>query len=149
MKKTVMLCGPMRGLTEEQIQKQFDEMREYIDENVIKHFDAIVPEGDHLEINFTNNMVKYHVPHLADREDDSYRMFCLGSGISIIMANSDMVMFTPGWQTSTGCLVEIMTAIMYNKAVYAFERDDEGKLKEIPTSRLMTIIHKGLDLFVQ
>lgn len=124
----VMTCLPFSGKTTEEIMID----KRYI-ENKVSHWIAddyksrhITAELNYLsmqiEIEFYDNYLDYRTPMILE-ESNEHSMYCLGQGISSIMANVEYVVFGEGWYKSRGCLMEMITAWSYGKRIIALTDD--------------------------
>ena len=111
----------MRGLDDKAIKDSIKECQDFIIDYVSSHF-ADDADTDEVSVILTDNMVNYKCPAVAE-DDTGYRLFCLGNGISNVMAMSDIVVFAPGWVNSKGCVVEAFIAKLYGKNICMINRD--------------------------
>jgi sporulation protein YlmC with PRC-barrel domain len=54
---------------------------------------------------------------------EDYRLMCLGNGISNIMAECDAEVFADNWSESRGCMMEMMSALLYHKPIIALDEN--------------------------
>lgn len=59
-----------------------------------------------------------------DPEDETTPLKCLGLSL-YMMADADVVVFTPGWSNSRGCNIEYHAAKAYKKKIVDYEEDIE------------------------
>lgn len=118
--KNVMICCPMRGLSDQEIEKNLWEIQRFIQDS---H-----PEW---HCSFFDNFVKYKT---VINEADDYGLYCLGMGIANVMSRCDVIVFAPGHEASRGCLVEFSAAMNYNKEIIRLQTED-GELKIIDKLR--------------
>ena len=149
LKLKIMICVPMRDRTDEEIKASIDEIRHFLIGDVMNDI-ADAPIGIEIEIIYTDNMVKYHCPVVAE-DGDAYGMFCLGNGFANVMSMCDYVAFAPGFLNSRGCLSEVITAMLYNKPVIPFQYnyhtgDLELMSNEDLRMNLPSIINEKLNL---
>ena len=142
MKKlTLMICTMMRGLDDDQIRMNFIEVQTFLIDYLYKEYNGEV------ELHFTDNFTNYRCPAVDDN-DDAYRMFCMGNGISNVMSMSDIVVLSPGWQNSRGCIAEALIAKLYNKQIMMVNRNvDNGKLYVASHDAFVTQLKLAMTLF--
>lgn len=134
----VMICCPMRDRSDEEIKWSLLETRKWVEQYM----------GPSVEVTCFDNLVHYHNPSLMGIENrDSYGLFCLGNGLANVMAQCNYIVFAPGWNDSRGCIVEMIAARLYGKAVIALNRNvNDGELYKAYQGAIDDMLNLGLKL---
>lgn len=124
-KVNVMICTPFSGLTDKEIEFNIHNTASKLTDIVLSLFVDNDEGYDALEVDCFNNHINYQRPMIPDDVGtmESYRLMCLGNGISNIMAECDAVVFANNWHESRGCMMEMMSALLYHKPIVALDED--------------------------
>lgn len=128
-KVNVMICTPFSGLTDDEIKNNIHDTAVKLTDilNLFKDYD----DGyDELEIHYFSNNINYQRPMIPCDTNtmEDYGLMCLGNGISNIMAECDVAVFANKWYDSRGCMMEMLSALMYHKPIIAL--DEQGNVIE-------------------
>jgi hypothetical protein len=122
---SVMICTPFSGLTDHEIESNIHNTCSKLTDIVMDLF-RNDEEYDELEVHYFSNNINYQRPMIPCNTDtmEDYRLMCLGNGISSIMAECDAVVFANKWHESRGCMMEMLSALLYHKPIIAL--DEQG-----------------------
>lgn len=123
VKVNVMICTQFAGLTDEEIEFNIRDTCCDLTDIVLGLFSDNDEGYDELEVHYFSNNINYQRPMIpcdtGTMED--YRLMCLGNGISNIMAECDAVVFANKWYESRGCMMEMLSALLYHKPIVALD----------------------------
>ena len=107
--KKVMISQPMKDKTQEEIIKERDNAKKYLESKGYEVVNTFFEEDWNKEIG--NSII--HEP-----------LFFLGKSIAY-MSQCDAIYFASGWALARGCRVERLTAILYGIEIITDEEKDE------------------------
>jgi hypothetical protein len=142
-KVNVMICTPFAGLSDDEIEFNIHKTASKLTDIVLDLFKDNEDGYNELEVHFFSNNINYQRPMIPCDTDtmEDYRLMCLGNGISNIMAECDAVVFANKWYESHGCMIEMISALMYHKPIVAL--DEEGN--PITRDHMMDIVKDSIN----
>ncbi len=142
-KVNVMICTPFAGLSDKEIEFNIHKTASKLTDIVLALFQDNDEGYDELEVHYFSNNINYQRPMIPCDTDtmEDYRLMCLGNGISNIMAECDAVVFAGKWHESRGCMMEMMSALLYHKPIVAL--DEEGNV--INRDHMMDIVKDSIN----
>ena len=141
-KVNVMICTPFAGLTDDEIESNIHDTASKLTDIVLDLFRDNDDGYDELEVHYFSNNINYQRPMIPCDTDtmEDYRLMCLCNGISNIMAECDAVMFANKWHESRGCMMEMLSALLYHKPIVAL--DEQGNV--IDRDHMMDIVKDSI-----
>ncbi len=143
VKVNVMICTPFAGLSDEEIEFNIHNTAAKLTDIVLALFKDDDGGYDELEVHYFSNNINYQRPMIPCDTDtvEDYRLMCLGNGISNIMAECDAVVFANTWHASRGCMMEMLSALLYHKPIVAL--DEHGNV--IDRDHMMDIVKSSIN----
>lgn len=141
-KINIMICTPFSGLSDGQIKSNIRDAASKLMDMALDLFRDNDEGYDELEVHYFSNHINYQRPMIPCDTNtmEDYRLMCLGNGISNIMAECDAVVFTDNWSESRGCMMEMISALLYHKPIVAL--DEKGNA--IDRDHLMDIVKDSI-----
>lgn len=143
VKVSVMICTPFSGLSDDEIKFNIRDTCSKLTDIVLNLFKDNDEGYDELEVHYFSNNINYQRPMIpcdADTEED-YKLMCFGNGISNIMSECDAVVFANKWHESRGCMMEMLSALLYHKPIVAL--DENGNV--ITRDHMMDIVKSSIN----
>lgn len=142
-KVNVMVCTPFAGLTDDEINCNIRVTCSKLTDIVLDLFQDNDEGYDELEVHFFSNNINYQRPAIPCDTDtmEDYRLMCLGNGISNIMAECDAIVFAGKWHESRGCMMEMLSALLYHKPIVALDEQDNP----IDRDHMMDIVKDSIN----
>ena len=121
----VMICTPFAGLSDEEIESNIHDTASKLTDIVLSLFRDNNEGYDELQVHYFSNNINYQRPMIPCDTDtmEDYKLMCFGNGISNVMAECDAVVFANKWNESRGCMMEMMSALLYHKPIVALDKD--------------------------
>ena len=141
-KVNIMICTPFSGLTDGQIKSNIRDAASRIMDMALDLFRDNNEGYDELEVHYFTNHINYQRPMIPCDTNtmEDYRLMCLGNGISNIMAECDAVVFADNWSESRGCMMEMISALLYHKPIVALNKNGDA----ITQDQLMDIVKDSI-----
>ena len=141
-KVNIMICTPFSGLSDGQIKSNIHDAASKLMDIALDLFRDNDEGYDELEVHYFSNHINYQRPMIPCDTNtmEDYRLMCLGNGISNIMAECDAVVFTDNWFESRGCMMEMISALLYHKPIVALDKNGDA----ITQDHLMDIVKDSI-----
>ena len=141
-KVNIMICTPFSGLSDGEIKSNIRDAASRIMDMALDLFRDNNEGYDELEVHYFTNHINYQRPMIPCDTNtmEDYQLMCLGNGISNIMAECDAVVFADNWFESRGCMMEMISALLYHKPIVTL--DEKGNA--IDRDHLMDIVKDSI-----